>query len=132
MVKDFTKKHSKKFFVILAIGVIIGAGSYIYFLFQPAKAYSFYTPIVGNLIEKAAVVKDIINQSSSIKNFKVKTNEIQELVVESAENFKNSAFASVKENMNKGIDVVGNVMGVEQNNNENNTNIDTDMEKCNK
>lgn len=130
MVKDFTKKHSKKFFAILMIGIILGAGAYIYFALQSAKAYSFYAPLANNLIQKAEDVKNAISQSDPVKKIEEKTSEIQESAAESAENFKNSAFASIKENMNKGIDTIGSAMGVEQNNNENNTNID--IEKCNK
>lgn len=130
MVKDFTKKHSKKFFAILIIGIILGAGSYIYFALQSAKAYSFYAPIANNLIQKAEDVKNAISQSDPVKKVKEKTGEIQESVTKSAENFKNSTFASVKENMNKGINTIGSAIGVEQNNNENNINID--IEKCNK
>lgn len=114
MVKDFTKKHSKKFFAILTIGVILGAGAYIYFSLQPAKAYSFYAPLANNLAQKAEEIKDAINKSEPVKKIKEKTSEIQESAAEVAENFKNSAFASVKENMNKGLDAVGSAIGAEQ------------------
>jgi len=130
---------SRKFFIVLLVVAVIGSVFYIYSAMKTVKAYSFFKPLIN--IADLPSVKSVVDYSKKSvdkigEKIKNQTSVINSSVSKATNNFKNSAFEFTKENINSGLDAVGNVLGVDEKLiathaiSTSTTNIISDKEKC--
>ncbi len=119
------RKHSKKLFIFLLIIIATAGFFYVYSAIKMEKTYAFFKPLeVLETFENLPAVKAAVDYSKKtvdkvgekIKNqFSKSAESVSEVASEKTDSFKNSAFNFVKENMNGGLNAVGNILGVNSN-----------------
>ena len=134
------RKHSKKFIIFLLIIIAIAGFFYIYSAIKMEKTYAFFKPLIN--IADLPSVKTAVDYSKKSVNkvgekIKNQINAAENSVSKATDKFKNSAFEFTKENINSGLNTVGNVLGVDSNLvntntiNESNISADNNKENCN-
>lgn len=101
----------KKIFIFLLTIAFIGSAIYIYSSFKTVKAYTFTVPNIS-LQKINDKIKDTIKSAkSSTISFAEK--KAEDTAKKSSRKIKQNTFEFIKKNINSGIDVIGEAIGVD-------------------